>query len=78
MTQNRRRRKTEAQTARLLTGTYGVTCYLIFLAAFLYAIGFVGNVVVPRSIDNGVAVPIGDAAVVSTSCYSRCLPCSTA
>jgi protein-S-isoprenylcysteine O-methyltransferase Ste14 len=38
---------------------------VIFLAAFLYAIGFVGNLVVPRSIDAGVAAPVGEAVVVN-------------
>jgi len=50
---------------RSLTIAYGAICYLIFLAAFLYAIGFVGNLVVPRSIDHGVAAPVVEAIVVN-------------
>jgi methanethiol S-methyltransferase len=39
-------------------------CYVVFLAAFLYSIGFVGNLVVPRSIDNGVDAPVVEALVM--------------
>jgi len=50
---------------RYLTFAYGALSYVIFLAAFLYSIGFVGNLVVPRSIDKGVAASIGEAVVVN-------------
>ena len=50
---------------RYLTIGYGAVCYVVFLAAFLYAIGFVGNLIVPRSIDNGVEASIREAVLVN-------------
>jgi protein-S-isoprenylcysteine O-methyltransferase Ste14 len=49
---------------RLLALVYGVICYLVFLGTFLYAIGFVSNLIVPKSIDSGPSALLGEALAV--------------
>lgn len=43
---------------------YGLLGYLLFLGTNLYAIAFVGNLPVPKTIDSGEAGPFGAALVI--------------
>jgi methanethiol S-methyltransferase len=51
--------------AGIASFTYGLTTYALFLATFLYAIAFVGNWPVPKTIDTGPAGPATTAIVVN-------------
>jgi len=51
--------------SRVLAFLYGAICYLMFLGVFLYAVGFVGNIVVPKSVDSGPATSTAMALVIN-------------
>lgn len=50
---------------RTLAFLYGIIAYLVFLGAFLYAIGFVGNIVVPKGIDTGTEGPLVMSVIIN-------------
>ena len=52
---------------RVLAFLYGVVCYAFFFVVFLYAIGFVENLVVPKAIDTGEAGPLIPTLVIDAA-----------
>jgi protein-S-isoprenylcysteine O-methyltransferase Ste14 len=49
---------------RTLQLLYAVVTYVLFLGVFLYAIGFVGGILVPKTIDTGTPGPVLHAIIL--------------
>ncbi len=52
---------------RYLAAVYGALCYSLFLVVFLYLIGFVGGLLVPRSVDHALTAPLGWAVPIDVA-----------
>lgn len=52
---------------RIAVFAYGAAAYVMFLAAFLYLVGFLGNLVVPKSIDSGTGSATATSFVINVA-----------
>jgi protein-S-isoprenylcysteine O-methyltransferase Ste14 len=59
-----------SQIGRFTALIYGLLAYGIFVFTFLYAIGFVEGLLVPKTIDTGVATPMNEALIINLSLMS--------
>jgi methanethiol S-methyltransferase len=50
---------------RIIGFLFGLLAYAVFLGTFIYAIGFVSGVAVPKTIDSGPAAPVAQALIIN-------------
>ena len=56
---------------RSLVLLFGVLSYVVFFFTFLYQIGFVEGMVVPKAMNDGAAVSVAQAVVINLVLLSR-------
>jgi len=64
MTMIQRSAREGSQIGRFAAFLYGLIAYTVFVVSFLYAVGFVEGLLVPKDIDTGADVPMTEALVV--------------
>jgi methanethiol S-methyltransferase len=64
MTMIQRSTEEASQIGRFTALLYGLVAYVVFFLTFLYAIGFVEGLLVPKAIDTGTTVSMSEALVV--------------
>jgi methanethiol S-methyltransferase len=50
--------------SRIATFLYGVVCYAVFFAVFLYGMGFIGGFVTPTTLDGPPRLPLGPSIAI--------------
>ena len=53
--------------SKVFSFLYGVVCYLVFFVVFLYLIGFVGDLFVPKSIDLGTETTAAQSVLINVA-----------
>jgi protein-S-isoprenylcysteine O-methyltransferase Ste14 len=61
----RQPREEGVMAKRVIVLAYGVLCYVVFLATFLYAIGFIGGFATPTTLDGPARGPFGTALAIN-------------
>ena len=55
---------------RFIAFVYGLAAYAVFFVTFLYAVAFVGNMPVPKTIDSGIVASLPESLIVNLALLS--------